>query len=270
MTDTPRSATNRLPAQILVFTLARVVFNSLHRMIYPFLPVFGRGLGVSLETLAGVITLRSAVGAVAPLVGALSDQYSRKLGMLFSVALFIAGGGVVVIWPTLPGFVIALLLSMLGKYLFDPAMQAYLSDRVAYRQRGRVLAVTEIGWSLAFIAGVPFAGFLIARFGWQAPFPVFAGLGVLIFLALNSLIPPEAPGGVTPTLAEGAAFPAAGHPAPPGRGRSLSSGAGGPVHRPAHQRRQRNHQPGFWRMDGSRLRAADCRAGRDGRRDRGF
>jgi len=30
----------------------------------------------------------------------------------------------------------ALFLSLIGKYLFDPAMQAYLGDRVPYRERG--------------------------------------------------------------------------------------------------------------------------------------
>ena len=56
----------------------------------------------------------------------------------------------------------ALLLSTLGKSLFDPALQAYFGDRVPYAQRGTALAVTEMAWSLAFIVGVPAMGFLIS------------------------------------------------------------------------------------------------------------
>lgn len=187
----PQPKAKYLPAQILIFGLTRAVFNTLHRMVYPYLPVFGRGLGVSLETMARVITLRSVIGAVGPLLGAAADQFSRKLSMLAALGLFIAGGFLVMIFPTLPGFVLGLLLTMMGKYLFDPAMQAYLGDRIPYQRRGRALAITEIGWSLAFIAGVPLAGYLIGRFGWQAPFPVFAGLGLAAFLALLGLLPGE-------------------------------------------------------------------------------
>jgi hypothetical protein len=44
------------------------------------------------------------------------------------------------------------MLAMVGKYMFDPAMQAYFGDRIPYHQRGTALAVTEVAWSLSFIA----------------------------------------------------------------------------------------------------------------------
>jgi DHA1 family inner membrane transport protein len=60
-------------------------------------------------------------------------------------------------------------------------MQAYFGDRVPYQRRGLALAVTEVGWSLAFIFGVPLMGYLIARYGWSAPFPVLTALGAGMF-----------------------------------------------------------------------------------------
>jgi len=56
-----------------------------------------------------------------------------------------------------------------------------------------VLALTELGWSLAFIIGVPLAGLLIARSGWSAPFPWLAGLGLLAMLVLALLLPHDRP-----------------------------------------------------------------------------
>jgi len=82
-----------------------------------------------------------------------------------------------------------LILSMLGKYIYDPSMQAYLGDRVTYQRRGRVLAITELSWSLSFLVGVPAMGFLIARYGWRAPFPVLSMLGVMAFGVLAWMIP---------------------------------------------------------------------------------
>jgi predicted MFS family arabinose efflux permease len=91
--------------------------------------------------------------------------------------------------PSFTTFSIALLLAILSKYLFDPSMQAYFGDRIPYERRGTALAVTEGAWSLAFIAGVPLMGWLIARFGWNAPFPLLAGLGSVMFLVIWRMVP---------------------------------------------------------------------------------
>ncbi|MFM8426678.1 MAG: MFS transporter, partial [Chloroflexota bacterium] len=89
--------------------------------------------------------------------------------------------------------IVALGLAMIGKYIFDPAMQAYFGDRIPYHQRGTALAVTEVAWSMSFIAGVPVAGFLIDRFGWSAPFPLFSILGLIAFFIIWRIVPNEDP-----------------------------------------------------------------------------
>jgi predicted MFS family arabinose efflux permease len=180
---------NNLRFQVLIFTATRIVLNTMYRMVYPFLTAFGRGMGVDLPTITLALTARSLAGVFGPFIGSIGDTRGRKTGMLFGITLFIAGVSLVLIWPTFPAFVAALILSFLGKYAFDPSLQAYLGDRVAYQQRGRVLAIAELGWSLSFIIGVPLMGFLIARYGWQAPFPVLALLGLAAFGILAWMVP---------------------------------------------------------------------------------
>jgi predicted MFS family arabinose efflux permease len=179
----------RLRFQLLVFMVLRTILNTLHRMVYPFLTVFARGLGVEYTTLSYVITLRSAIGMFAPVLGTIADQRGRRTGMLLGIVLFVLGMSLVVIAPSLWTFGAALLLGNLSKYLFDPSMQAYLGDRVPYERRGTALAITEGAWSLAFVAGVPLTGWLIARFGWNAPFPLLAGLGLLMFAVVWRTVP---------------------------------------------------------------------------------
>jgi predicted MFS family arabinose efflux permease len=139
------------------------------------------------------VTTRALVGAFGPFLAAIADNRGRKLGMLTGLSLFIAGTMLVVFWPTIPTFFAALILTMLGKYVFDPTTQAYLGDRVPYERRGTAIAITEYGWSLSFIIGIPAVGFLISRFGWVAPFPLLLGLGVLSFIGLIWLIPKDPP-----------------------------------------------------------------------------
>jgi predicted MFS family arabinose efflux permease len=162
-------------------------------MAYPFLGVFARGLGVDVTSISLIVSARSFLGLLAPLVSSVSDHRGRKFGMLAGSIIFSLGVGSVVVAPSLITLSLALVLAMVGKYMFDPAMQAYLGDRVPYERRGLALSITEIGWSFAFIGGIPLVGLLIARFGWQAPFPLLAGLGLLIFAIVWWMIPGEDP-----------------------------------------------------------------------------
>ncbi len=181
----------KLKFQIAFFMVIRVVLNTAHRMAYPFLGVFARGLGVDITTISLVVSARSFFGIFVPFISSVSDHRGRRFGMLAGLAVFILAVGLVVIQPSLVTLTIALTLAMVGKYLFDPAMQAYLGDRVPYNRRGLALSVTEMGWSLAFIAGVPLMGLLIERFGWSAPYPLLLILGLVLFAFLWWLIPSE-------------------------------------------------------------------------------
>jgi predicted MFS family arabinose efflux permease len=191
----------RLPFQLLIFVLLRTIFNTMYRMVYPFLAVFARGLGVDIATLSIIVTARSSIAMFAPVLGSIADPRGRKFGMLLGILLFIGGMSLVAIYPSFLTFSLALLLAILSKYLFDPSMQAYLGDRVPYERRGTALAVTEAAWSLAFIAGVPLMGSLIARFGWNAPFPLLAGAGLVMFFIIWRMIPGTDHASTQPTVA---------------------------------------------------------------------
>lgn len=182
---------NRLRFQIALFTATRLIFNVAHRMVYPYLGVIARGLGVDLPAMSLALTARAVIGTVGPFAATVADSRSRKFGMLLGIAIFSLGAGVVAFLPTLAGLTISLVLTALGKYIFDPGMQAYLGDRIPYERRGLAIAITEMGWSLAYVIGIPLVGFIIARRGWMAPFPLFALLGALAFVALFLLLPHE-------------------------------------------------------------------------------
>lgn len=174
--------------QTVLFVITRVVLNTSYRMVYPLLPVFTRGLGVGAAAIARALTLRSIAGAFTPALGPLSDSMGRRAGMVLGLLLFSIGAALVWLIPAFPAFVATLVLMVAGKYLFEPSMQAYVGERVPYRRRGLAIAVTEFGWSLAFIAGVPACALAISRFGWSAPFPAFAVGGLVAALLHHRLI----------------------------------------------------------------------------------
>ena len=179
----------RLRFQLIIFMFLRTIFNTMHRMVYPFLAVFARGLGVEITTLSYVVTARSFFGVLTPVFGSIADQRGRKFGMFTGAVLFTLGMGAVALYPGFITFCIAILFAILGKYFFDPAMQAYFGDRIPYERRGTALAVTEAAWSLAFIAGVPLMGFLISGYGWDEPFRLLAGLGLVMLVVIWRMVP---------------------------------------------------------------------------------
>jgi len=183
----------RLRFQILAATLTRMVINVAHRMIYPFLPAFSRGLGVPLESLTVILSVRGGLGMTSPLFGVIPDRLGRRSAMLIGLGIFCAGLALVAFIPAYYTFFAAIILVTVTKFIFDPALQAYLSDHVPYGQRGLVIALTEVGWSGAALIGFPVVGFLIARGGWQTPFWPLAGFGLLAGFVLWRIIPPDAP-----------------------------------------------------------------------------
>ena len=176
---------------LIFFTIARTMFNTMYRMVYPFLGVFQAGLGVTLEQLSILMTARASLGAIVPIFASVGDSHGRKTAMLLGCGLFIIGAGVVVLWPTYVMFCAALLLTMVGKYIFDPSLLAFVGDQVLYHERGRIMALLELGWSFSFLFGVPLVGLIISKNGWMAPFPLFIGLCFLIILGIVKILPSD-------------------------------------------------------------------------------
>lgn len=176
-------------------TLIRIVINTAYRMIYPFLAVFARGLGVDIGVVSGLVAGRAMAGAATPFLFPFIETRGRKFGMALGLGFFTLAMGLVALFPSLVTFGIALILAMIGRTIFDPSLTSYLADHVTYERRGTVIAISEFAWSLAFIVGIPFVGWLIARSNWSAPFLVLGILGlvavILILLTLQDSTKPS-------------------------------------------------------------------------------
>ena len=173
------------PLRLASLTFIRVILNTAHRMIYPFLAVFARGLGVDLAAVSALVANRSVIGAATPFLFPFIEPRGRRFGMLLGAGLVAAAMGLVALWPSLITLGAALVLALVGKTFFDPSMLAYIADHVPYERRGAATAFSEFAWSLSFILGVPAMGFLIAHLNWSAP---FGALGLLAALACLLLV----------------------------------------------------------------------------------
>ncbi len=181
---------NHYKSEIVLFSTIRILVHAMMRMVYPFLAVFGRGLGVDLTTISMAVSIRNFSAILVPFISSIFDKRSRRSGMLTGMGLFIGGCAVVTFWPTYVMFVVALSLTFIGMHTFVAAMQAYQSDTIAPDKREQAIVVTSMGWALSFVVAVPLIGFIIGRFGWLSPFPVMGILGIISVVFLLWIVPP--------------------------------------------------------------------------------
>jgi predicted MFS family arabinose efflux permease len=181
----------RLWLQVTVAALGRLLINTSRRFIYPYAPVIGRGLGLPLTSVTALIALNQVTGILSPIFGPLSDRWGYRIMMIASLGLMALGmlsSGIYAVFGVL---LIGLFLAGLAKSIFDPALSAYIGEKVPYQRRGRVIGLVEMSWAGAALVGIPLVGLLIANVGWRAPFFVLGALGVVAAVILALIMPRE-------------------------------------------------------------------------------
>jgi predicted MFS family arabinose efflux permease len=169
--------------------VCRLVLSTARRFAYPFAPVLSRGLGVPLTAITPLIAVNWATSLLGIFFGPLADRFGYRRMMILALVMLAAGmlaGGC---FPVYGVFLIALLLSGMGKIIFDPAVQAYVSERVPYHRRGMAIGFLEISWAGSTLLGIPLIALLIDNVGWRSPFIAMGAIGLLGAISLALLIP---------------------------------------------------------------------------------
>jgi len=172
-------------------TFCRLVFNTARRFAYPFAPVLSRSLGVPLTAVTSMIAVNQATAMLGLFFGPVADRLGYRLMMLSGLALLVGGMFAAGFFPFFTMVLIAFFLAGLGKSIFDPAVQAYVSERVPYRRRGLAIGFLEIAWAGSALVGIPLVGLLMDSFGWRSPFFVMGGLGLIGIGLVRALMPPK-------------------------------------------------------------------------------
>jgi predicted MFS family arabinose efflux permease len=174
---------------VAVAAFCRFVFNTARRFAYPFAPVLSRGLGVPLTAVTSIIAINQATTTLSMFFGPLADRLGYRLMMLAGLTIFVGGMFATVFFPFYVVVLITFFLAGLGRSIFDPAVQAYVSERVPYRRRGMAIGIMEIAWAGSTLVGIPLVGFLMNAFGWRSPFFILGGVGLIGIVLVRLLMP---------------------------------------------------------------------------------
>ena len=165
--------------QIILLTLCRLLFFTAQRFVYPFSMVLSRGLGVPLQSITFLISLNSATSLLGPMIGPISDRHGYRRMILAALVMLMIGmllGGVFAYFPLM---FLTFFMTGLGKSAMDPAIQAYVSDRVPYHRRGMFIGLLEVSYAGSALIGIPLIALSIDQINWRAPFFIFS-IGALI------------------------------------------------------------------------------------------
>ena len=177
--------------KVCVATLCRLALNTARRFAYPFAPALSRGMGVPLTAVTSIIAVTQSTAVLGMFFGPLADRLGYRLMMLSGMGMLVLGmftGGFLPFY----GVVLAsLFLAGLGKSVFDPAIQAYIGQRVPFHRRGLFIGVIEFSWAGSTLLGIPLVGLLIQYMGWRAPFFAMGGVGLIGMVALKILLPKD-------------------------------------------------------------------------------
>ena len=184
-TDIPVSG---LVLKIGVATICRLALNTARRFAYPFAPVLSRGLGVSLTAITSVIAVNQATAVIGIFFGPLADRLGYRLMMFVGMGMLVVGMFSAGCLPFYGVVLIAFFLAGLGKSLFDPAIQAYIGERVPFERRGLVIGMLEFSWAGSTLLGIPLIALIIDRLGWRSPFFALGSVGLLGIVALKIVL----------------------------------------------------------------------------------
>lgn len=175
--------------KIGVVVICRLVLSTARRFAYPFAPALSRGLGVPLTAITSLIAVNWATSLLGVVVGPIADRIGYRKMMVMGMVLL--GGGMLAggFFPFYGVMIITLFLAGMGKITFDPAVQAYVSERVPYQRRGMAIGFLEISWAGSTLLGIPLIALLIDNVGWRAPFFAMGLIGILGALAMALFFP---------------------------------------------------------------------------------
>jgi MFS family permease len=150
------------------------------------LPTIGRQFQ-DVSNLSWVITAYLlASTAVAPVFGTLSDIYGRRVMIIVSLSLFVAGSILCAMAPNMTVLILARGLQGLGGGGIMPVVQTVISDVVSPRERGQYQAYFSGVWMAAGLVGPVVGGVFAEHLHWSLIFWINVPLAVV---SLAMLLP---------------------------------------------------------------------------------
>lgn len=185
-----------MPPILYLFALTNLVIGTGAFVLSGILLPLSASLQISVAAAGQAMTAYALASAfLAPLLVVATGGWGRKRAILFSLALFAAGGAVCALATALPLLLAGRVLMGAGA-MFSALASGVVVALVPPAQRGRALSLSFLGISLSYAVGVPLGTWLGYAHGWQVPLWLVVGCCLLALALLGHRLPGQikAPG----------------------------------------------------------------------------
>ena len=188
------AVSSRAAERKIVFLLAAVQFVNIldFMMVMPLGPDFAAALGIPTSRLGIVGGSYTAAAAIAGLISArFVDRFDRRRALTVAMLGLVAGTAGGAFAHSFAGLVATRIIAGMFGGPATSITLAILADAVPPERRGRAMGAVMGAFSAASVLGVPAGLELAQRGGWRMPFFAVAGLGLLVVLAVFTLMAPQ-------------------------------------------------------------------------------
>ena len=159
------------------------------------LPQIAAGLGTSKSTVGLLVTAYGLVVVVATLpLTRLTHRWPRRRLLAVLLLVFVAGTAISAVAPSYPVLLAARISIALSQAVFWAVVTPAAASLFPAETRGRAVSVLYAGSSAAPLLGVPVGTWLGQQAGWRVSFLALSAIGLLVLLAVMTLMPEMAAG----------------------------------------------------------------------------
>lgn len=175
---------------LAALALAAFGIGTTEFVIMGLLPDISQDLHVSIPKAGMLVTgyaLAVAIGA--PIMALLTSNLKRKTALVGLMGIFIAGNAMCAVARDYNLLMVARVVTALCHGAFFGLGAVEAASLVPENRKASAVAMMFTGLTLANVMGVPMGTAFGHASGWQSPFWVVAGIGVLTFVALILFLP---------------------------------------------------------------------------------
>jgi predicted MFS family arabinose efflux permease len=170
-----------------------MVISPLGALLMPALKITPAQFGVAVSSYA------FSAGAAGLLTAGFADRFDRKKLLLFFYCGFIVGTLLCGIAGSYQFLLFSRMITGVFAGVIGSVIFAITTDLFAYQLRGRVMGILQTAFGASSVIGIPLGLYLSGRWGWNAPFLLIAGIGVVVgLIAVRYLRPIDAHLGLHP------------------------------------------------------------------------
>lgn len=118
------------------------------------------------------------------LTAGFADKFDRKKLLVFFYSGFIIGTICCGLTHSYALLLAARIITGLFGGVIGSISMAIIADLFTMQQRGRVMGFVQMGFGASQVLGIPIGLYIANAWGWEAPFLMTAGLGILIALVI--------------------------------------------------------------------------------------